>query len=133
MNRELELHRLIAQAQRNGFNFQHWFQAKVRAQWPGDPRAAELMAAEGRHFTLLFSHEFAQAYWRPGSQMRFAVPVARYKRFDAAGEMVEVARRPYTMRTIKREVWKYHLRQAAAVEDPLEYFLRFLPDPDDSD
>jgi len=33
-------------------------------------------------------------------------------------------------RTIKPDVWKYHLRQMAAAQDPIEYLCRFLPAQD---
>jgi hypothetical protein len=38
-----------------------------------------------------------------------------------------VTRKPFTRRTIKPDVWKYHLRQMAAAEDPFVYLRRFLP------
>ncbi len=38
-----------------------------------------------------------------------------------------VTRKPFTRRTIKPDVWKYHLRQMAAAEDPIDYLCRFLP------
>jgi hypothetical protein len=41
-----------------------------------------------------------------------------------------VTRKPFTRRTIKPDVWKYHLRQMAAAEDPIDYLCRFLPAPD---
>jgi hypothetical protein len=41
--------------------------------------------------------------------------------------VVQVTRKPFTRRTIKPDVWKYHLRQMAAAEDPIDYLCRFLP------
>jgi hypothetical protein len=44
--------------------------------------------------------------------------------------VVQVTRKPFTRRTIKPDVWKYHLRQMANADDPIEYLCRFLPPTD---
>ena len=45
----------------NPDEFRRWFQAEVQAAWPGAEQALLLLAGEGRHYTLLFSHDFARA------------------------------------------------------------------------
>jgi hypothetical protein len=55
------------------------------------------------------------------------VPSITYPRINAQGNVVQVTRKPFTRRTIKPDVWKYHLRQMAAAEDPIDYLARFLP------
>jgi hypothetical protein len=101
MNRKEMLRLLLNQAQFNGFEFRRWFLAHVQAAWPGAEQALTLLAGEGRHYTLIFSHEFARCFWRTGAQISF-----------------------------KPDVWKYHLRQTAAAEDPIGYLCRFLPAQD---
>jgi len=59
MNRKEMLRLLLNQAQFNGFEFRRWFQTHVHRGWPGAEEALSLLSGEGRHFTLLFSHEFA--------------------------------------------------------------------------
>jgi len=130
MDRKEKLRLLLNQAQFNGFEFRSWFQANIQPEWPGSEWALELLAVEGRHFALLFSHEFAQRFWRSGAQMSFMVPGIVYPRVTAQGEVVQVTRKPFTRRTIKPEAWKYHLREMAAAGDPISYLLRFLPQPD---
>ncbi len=130
MDRKDKLRLLLNQAQLHGFEFRSWFQANIQPEWPGSEWALELLAAEGRHFALLFSHEFAQSYWRSGGQMSFLVPGITYPRVTAQGEVVQITRKPFTRRTIKPEAWKYHLREMAAAGDPIAYLLRFLPQPD---
>jgi lipid A disaccharide synthetase len=49
---------------------------------------------------------------------------------NAQGKVVQVTRKPFTRRIIKPDVWKYHLRQMAAAEDPIDYLCRFLPAQD---
>jgi hypothetical protein len=44
--------------------------------------------------------------------------------------VIQVTRKPFTRRTIKADVWKYHLRQMAAADNPIDYLCRFLPAPD---
>jgi hypothetical protein len=130
MNRKESLRLLLNQAQFNGFEFRRWFQSHVRPLWPGAEEALNLLAAEGRHFTLLFSHDFARCFWRTGAQMSFMVPSITYPRVNSQGDVVQVTRKPFTRRTIKPDVWKYHLRQMAAADDPVDYLCRFLPAPE---
>jgi hypothetical protein len=130
MNRKDILHLLLNQAQFNGFEFRRWFQSHVQPAWPGADPAITLLAAEGRHYALLFSHEFARCFWQSGAHMSFMVPAVTYPRINGRGEVVQVTRKPFTRRTIKPDVWKYHLRQMAAAEDPVKYLCRFLPAAD---
>jgi hypothetical protein len=130
MTRKELLRLLLNQAQFNGFEFRRWFQSNVRQIWPGTEPALALLSEEGRHFTLLFSHEFACCFWRPGGQMSFMVPSTSYSRVNSSGAVVQVTRKQFTRRTIKPDVWKYHLRQMAVADDPVEYLCRFLPAAD---
>jgi hypothetical protein len=59
------------------------------------------------------------------------VPAATYSRLNGKGEVVTINRKPFTRRTIKADVWKYHLRQMAMSEDPIRYLKRFLPTSED--
>ena len=127
MIRKEMLRLLLNQAQFNGFEFRRWFQSHLRPVWPGAEEALTLLSTEGRHFTLIFSHDFARCFWRSGAHMSFMVPSVTYPRLNAKGEVIQVTRKPFTRRTIKENVWKYHLRQMAASADPVDYLCRFLP------
>jgi hypothetical protein len=130
MNRKEMLRLLLNQAQFNGFEFRRWFQSYVQPAWPGAEQALSLLSVEGRHYTLLFSHEFACCFWRSGAHMSFMVPSVTYPRITSHGEVVQVTRKQFTRRTIKPDVWKYHLRQMAIADDPIDYLCRFLPAQD---
>ena len=130
MNRKELLRLLLNQAQFNGFEFRRWFQSQVRPIWPGTEAALALLAEEGRHYTLLFSHEFARCFLRTGAQMSFVVPSTTYPRVNSQGDVIQVTRKPFTRRTIKPDVWKYHLRQMAVADDPIDYLCRLLPASD---
>jgi hypothetical protein len=130
MDRKEMLRRLMNQAQFNGFEFRPWYQSHVQPAWPGTEQALTLLASEGRYYTLLFSHEFARSFWRTGSQISFSVPATAYRRVNSRGEVINVTRKPFTRRSNKPDVWKYHLRQMAGAEDPIQYLSRFLPVPD---
>jgi len=130
MNRKELLRLLLNQAQFNGFEFRRWFVSHVRPGWDGADQAMSLLASEGRYYTLIFSHEFARCFWRTGAHMSFKVPSITYPRITSAGEVIQVTRKPFTRRTIKPDVWKYHLRQMAEAEDPIAYLCRFLPQQD---
>ena len=120
--RQLFLH----QAQQNGFDFEGWYSRVVHPAWPGSEQALTVLAGESRHYTLLFSHEFARSFWRNGSKIAFAVPSVTYSRVNSQGAVIEVTRKPFTRRTVKPNVWKYHLSQMAADADPIDYIARFI-------
>jgi hypothetical protein len=126
MTRQELLRIVIRQARANGFQFRKWFLAAIDPSWNSFDDAVDLLA-EGRHYySLLFAHEFARAFWKQGSQISFVVPAATYTRRDKDGRIVTVSRKPFTRRTLKANVWKYHLREMAAHDEPLRYIRRFL-------
>jgi len=131
MTRKETLHVLISQAHANGFEFRRWYVANVSQNWPGAEEAVTLLNSEGRFYALVFSHDFARAFWKKGAMMNFIVPSATYSRLNGKGEVVTINRKPFTRRTIKADVWKYHLRQMAVTDDPIRYLKRFLPTHED--
>ena len=126
MTRKEFLHLLVLQARANGFELRKWFQSKIERQWTSPEAAIVTLASGNRYYALLFSHEFAQAFWKQGTQMQFVVPTQHFTRLNARGQMVTVTRKAYTRRTLKPDAWKYHLREMAASEEPLRYIRRFL-------
>jgi hypothetical protein len=131
MTRREILHILVSQARANGFDFYRWYQANISQEWPGMDEAVTLLNSESRFYALVFSHEFARAFWRKGEQMQFVVPAVTYSRMNGKGQVVTINRKPFTRRTVKADVWKYHLRQMALSEDPIRYIKRFLPTHED--
>ena len=127
MIRQDSLRACIVHASANGFSFCDWFLASIDSVWPGSEQAIDLLAAESRYYSLIFSHEFARHFWRAGSTIQFRVPATTYLRVNRHREVVEVSRKPFTKRTNRHGVWRYHLRQMVITEDPLEYLCRFLP------
>ncbi len=131
MTRTQTLLILISQAHTNGFDFRRWYVANISQEWPGNEEAVALLNAQSRYYALIFSHDFARAFWKQGAQMNFIVPSATYSRMNGKGEVVTINRKPFTRRTIKADVWKYHLRQMAITDDPMRYLRRFLPTHED--
>jgi hypothetical protein len=117
---------VIRQARTNGFPFRRWFQTAIDPSWNSFDDAVELLAQGRRYYALLFAHEFARTFWKQGSQISFVVPASSYTRRDREGRIVTVTRKPFTRRTLKADVWKYHLREMAAHDEPLRYIRRFL-------
>jgi hypothetical protein len=126
MTRQELLRIVIRQARANGFQFRKWFLAAIDPSWNSFDDAVDLLAEGRRYYSLLFAHEFARAFWKQGSQISFVVPAATYTRRDKEGQIVTVSRKPFTRRTLKADVWKYHLREMAAHDEPLRYIRRFL-------
>jgi len=126
MTRQELLRILIRQARVNHFAFRAWYQSAVDPVWTNFDDAVKILSQGRRYYALLFAHEFARAFWNHGSQISFVVPGATYTRTDKQGRVVTVNRKPFTRRTLKANVWKYHLREMAAEDEPLRYIRRFL-------
>jgi hypothetical protein len=86
----------------------------------------DTLSSGHRYYALLFSHDFAQAFWKPGEQMQFTVPAREFLRLNARGETICVQRKAYTRRTLKPNAWRYHLREMADADEPLRYIRKFL-------
>jgi hypothetical protein len=126
MTRAELLRALIRQAKSNGFEFRKWYVSRLSLPWQNFESAVQKISEERRYYALVFSHEFAQAFWRPGSKMTFVVPNSTFTRISKDGSVQTVARRGHTRRTVKPDAWKYHLKAMACAEDPLRYMRRFL-------
>ena len=82
---------------------------------------------QGRNcYSLLFSHEFAQAFWKAGLQMSFMVPAVSYPQRRKDGQIVTVHRRAFARRMLKADSWLYHLREMVEAPHPLKYIRRFV-------
>lgn len=126
MTRKELIHLLVLQARANGFEFRKWYQSRIGSEWTTIEAAVETLSQGGRYYALLFSHQFARHFWMPGRQIQFVVPTQEFKRVNARGEEITVVRKAYTRRTMRGNSWEYHLREMAAIEEPLNYVRRFL-------
>jgi hypothetical protein len=120
------LHLLVMRARTNGFELRKWYKSKIDNEWPGTDTALQSLASGHRYYSLLFSHEFARAFWKQGTQIQFVVPTQQFTRLNAKGQRVTVTRKAYTRRTLKPNAWKYHLREMAVSPEALHYIRRFL-------
>lgn len=126
MTRKEVLALLVLHARNNGFLFRRWYKSKIHTPWQNFETAVETLAHDHRYYALLFSHDFAQCFWKHGTQITFVVPTVEYKRPSKGGKIITVRRKAFTRRTTKPDAWVYHLREMAASEDPLRYIRRFL-------
>ena len=117
---------LVAQAKDNGFELRKWYTTRLQLPWQSTRHAVEMLAAERRYYALLFSHEFAQTFWKSGEKMTFLVAPQTFKRVRPDGTVMEVARKGFVRRSSREDVWKYHLKQLALAEEPLRYMRRYL-------
>jgi hypothetical protein len=120
------LHLLVSQAKSNGFEFRRWFVGRLGIPWVDTKTAIEALAAERRYYALLFSHEFAQSFWKAGEKITFLVPTQTFQRSRPDGTVGTVTRKGYTRRSGREDAWKYHLKELATVEEPLRYMRRYL-------
>jgi hypothetical protein len=117
---------LVGQARNNGFEFRRWYVSKLGLPWQSARHAVEMLAAERRYYALLFSHEFASSFWKPGEVMTFQVPTQTFTRRMKDGTIGTVKRKGYTRRSAREDAWLYHLKELAATDEPLRYMRRYL-------
>ena len=126
MTRVELLQLLVGQARTNGFEFRKWYVGKLGLPWESARKAVEMLATGRRYYALLFSHEFASTFWKPGELMTFQVPTQSFMRRMKDGTIGTVNRRSYTRRSAREDAWLYHLKELAAAEEPLRYMRRYL-------
>jgi hypothetical protein len=124
---------LVGQARENGFPFKKWYVSRIGRPWISAQDALELLAGERRYYALLFSHEFAQNFWKAGELITFQVPTQTFSRAMSDGSVRVVTRKAYTRRSAREDVWRYHLREMAVSEEPLKYIRRFVRVAEDLD
>ena len=117
---------LLAQARTNGFEFRRWYTTRLQLPWQSTQHATETLASERRYYALLFSHEFAQHFWRSGARMTFLVGPQTFLRTKPDGTVGKVSRKGYVRRSTRQDAWKYHLKELALAEEPLRYMRRYL-------
>ena len=122
---------LVGQARLNGFQLKRWYIQAFGLPWQNAQHACEMLAAERRYFVLLFSHDFAMHFWKPGEPITFTVDKQVFQRNMPDGSVRTVMRKPYTRRSGRPDAWKYHLRELAMAEEPLRYMRRYLRVEDD--
>ena len=124
---------LVGQARANGFEFRRWYVGSWDCRGRMRGRRLRRWQQERRYYALLFSHEFASSFWKPGELMTFQVPTQTFTRKMADGTIGTVNRKAYTRRSTREDAWRYHLRELAVAEEPLRYMRRYLRVEDELD
>ena len=117
---------LVGQARANGFDLRKWYCGRLGLPWVSGNHALRMLSEERRYYALLFSHDFAQSFWKPGEKLTFTVPNHTFQRTGKDGAVMTVTRKAYTRRSNREDSWKFHLREIAAQEEPLRYMRRYL-------
>ena len=125
MTRAELLQLIIGQARSEGFNLRRWYVSRLGRPWVSTEGAVQDLAAERRYYALLFSHEFACSFWKPGGLLTLQFPEQSFPRRRPDGSIRTVVRKGYTRRT-RADAWQFHLREMAVQEEPLRYVRRFL-------
>lgn len=130
----LELLKLIvSRARTNGFELRRWYTLRMGLPWISADAALTLLDGQRRYYALLFSHEFAQAFWKAGSEISFAVPPSTFQRSMSDGTLRTIARKGYIRRSLRPDVWRYHLGGMALAEEPLRYLRKYMHIEEDLD
>ncbi len=126
MTRSELLYLLLGQARNNGFEFRKWYVRSLGLPWEGSRQATEVLSEGRRYYALLFSHPFAESFWKRGEKMILQVPKQSFQRKLADGSIGTVNRKGFIKRLTRPDAWRYHLAQMAVADDPLRYIRRFL-------
>ena len=90
MTRQEVVRHIVLQARSNGFDFRGWYRAYAAPEWLGFDEAIDHLCQGRNCYALLFSHEFAQAFWKAGLQMSFMVPAVSYPQRRKDGQIVTI-------------------------------------------
>lgn len=131
MTRSELLKIVIGRARANGFEFRRWYTTRLALPWTSTDDAIAALDQHRHYYALLFSHEFAMAFWKPGAEITFQIPAKAFQRRMADGSIQTVARKPFIRRSARKDAWRYHLREMALAEEPLRYIRRYLNVEDD--
>ncbi|MGI4831419.1 MAG: hypothetical protein ACRYFU_25045 [Janthinobacterium lividum] len=123
----LELLQLVvARARTNGFEFRRWYTGRLSLPWISAEASLTLLDTQRRYYALLFSHEFASTFWKPGTDISFEVPAQSFARPMPDGSIRTIQRKSYIRRSLRPDVWRYHLREMSVAEEPLRYLRKYL-------
>jgi hypothetical protein len=123
---------VIGRARHNGFEFRRWYTTRLGVPWISPTAAVAVLESQRRYYALLFSQEFAKAFWKAGEEITFQVPSQSFQRRMADGSIATVTRKPFTRRSARKDAWRYHLKEMALAEEPLRYIRKYLNVEDDS-
>jgi len=117
---------VVGRARGNGFEFRRWYTSRLGIPWISAEAALKLLDQQRRYYALLYSHEFANAFWKAGEDITFSVPSQTFQRPMPDGTLKTVQRKGFMRRSARRDAWKYHLREMALAEEPLRYLRKYL-------
>ena len=117
---------VVARARSNGFEFRRWYTTRLGLPWISAEAALTLLDAQRRYYALLFSHEFASNFWKPGADITFEMPAQSFQRAMPDGTLRTVTRKPFMRRSARPDAWRYHLKEMALAEEPLRYLRKYL-------
>ena len=126
MTRAQLLQLLIGQARASGFEFKRWYHEHSGMPWTGADEAVRWLARGKRAHMLVFSHPFAEAFFRSGERITFIVPQQTFQTARPTGEPRTVQRKAHLRQSSRSDVWQYHLREMTTAPEPLRYLRRYL-------
>jgi len=117
---------VVGRARGNGFEFRRWYTSRLGIPWISAEAALKLLDQQRRYYALLFSHEFANAFWKAGEEITFSVPSQTFQRPMPDGTLKTVKRKGFMRRSARHDAWRYHLKEMALAEEPLRYLRKYL-------
>lgn len=127
------LRMVVGRARANGFELRRWYVTRLGLPWINTDAALTALDAQRRYYSLLFNHEFARSFWKPGEDITFTIAARSFERIMPDGSVGQVNRKPYIRRSARRDAWRYHLQQMALAEEPLRYIRKYMHVADDGE
>jgi hypothetical protein len=122
---------VVGRARSNGFEFRRWYTSRLDLPWISAEAALTLLDQQRRYYALLFSHDFANAFWKAGEEITFSVPAQTFQRPMPDGTLKTIQRKSFMRRSARHDAWRYHLREMALADEPLRYLRKYLNVEDD--
>ena len=98
MTRLEMLQLVVGRAHSNGFEFRRWYTTRLDLPWINAEAAIRLLDTQRRYYALIFSHEFASAFWKTGTDLTFEMPANTFERRMPDGSRRTIQRKPFVRR-----------------------------------
>ena len=115
MTNEQILKKAISKAVKNGWNYKPYWHLGITGLAWGD-----IARNESQHIHIIFSHDFAKAFFGKKKLESWEVDD------DAVGRYDKGCHECGTGKMMKVPIWQYHLQQMVLDKDPIKYLEKFL-------
>ena len=118
------LQKAVIKAVKNGMIWGDWDSQGFLEYW--NSRDFEDIIEEREHYKLIFSHEFAKAFWGDEKLSEGKTLDETYEELKEHYLDKDDFEFDWISECNPEEAWEYHLKQMVLEKEPLKYIERFL-------